>query len=148
MKDLKDCKIAIVADWLTSRGGAERVVLVLADLFPQADIFTSVYRPEIFPELAHRPVKTSFLQTMPWGKKHQLWPQLRPLAFELLDLDDYDIVISSASAEAKGVLTKPATLHICYCHTPTRYYWSHYHYYLQHPEFGILNPIVKLVWPP
>ena len=147
MKNIEECKIAIVADWLTGRGGAERVVLALADLFPQADIFTSVYKPEIFPELAHRKVITSFLQTMPLGKRHQLWPTLRPLAFELLDLDDYDIVISSASAEAKGVLTKPETLHLCYCHTPTRYYWSHYHYYLQHPEFGALNPIVSWIMP-
>ncbi|MFA5967239.1 MAG: glycosyltransferase [Patescibacteria group bacterium] len=147
MKELSSCKIAIVADWLTSRGGAERVVLALAELFPQADIFTSVYKPEIFPELARRRVITSFLQKMPLGKKHQLWPTLRPLAFELLDLDNYDIVISSASAEAKGVLTKPETLHICYCHTPTRYYWSHYHYYLQHPEYGGFNWLVKLVMP-
>ena len=97
--------------------------------------------------MARRKVITSFLQTMPLGKKHQLWPTLRPLAFELLNLDDYDIVISSASAEAKGVLTKPETLHVCYCHTPTRYYWSHYHYYLQHPEFGWLNPAVRFVIP-
>lgn len=147
MKNISECKIAIVADWLTSRGGAERVVLALSELFPQADIFTSVYKPELFPELARRKVITSFLQTMPGGKKHQLWPTLRPLAFELLNLDDYDIVLSSASAEAKGVITKPETLHICYCHTPTRYYWSHYHYYLQHPEFGMFNPIVSWLMP-
>lgn len=147
MKNIEELKIAIVADWLTSRGGAERVVIALAEAFPRADIFTSVFKPELFPEFAHRKVKTSFLQTMPGGKKHQLWPTLRPLAFELLNLDDYDIVISSASAEAKGVITKPETLHICYCHTPTRYYWSHYHYYLRHPEFGWLNPLVQLVLP-
>ncbi|HCR42337.1 TPA: glycosyltransferase family 4 protein [Patescibacteria group bacterium] len=147
MKNIEELKIAIVADWLASRGGAERVVLALSEIFPQANIFTSVYKPELFPELARRKVITSFLQTMPLGKKHQLWPTLRPLAFELLNLDDYDIVISSASAEAKGVLTKPETLHVCYCHTPTRYYWSHYHYYLQHPEFGWLNPAVRFVIP-
>src|SRR3990172_7063160 len=113
MKRLEECRIAIVADWLASRGGAERVVLALSEIFPQANIFTSVYKPELFPELARRKVITSFLQTMPLGKKHQLWPTLRPLAFELLNLDDYDIVISSASAEAKGVLTKPETQHIC-----------------------------------
>ncbi len=147
MKNIAECKIAIVADWLTSRGGAERVVLALSEAFPQADIFTSVYKSEIFPELVQRKVVTSFLQTMPLGKKHQLWPTLRPLAFELLNLDDYDIVISSAHAEAKGVITKPETLHICYCHTPTRYYWSHYHYYLQHPEFGTFNPIISWIMP-
>ncbi|MEA1909482.1 MAG: glycosyltransferase [Patescibacteria group bacterium] len=147
MQDIKDKKVAIVADWLTSRGGAERVVLAMTELFPNADIFTSVYKPEAFPELKDRNVKTSFLQKWPLGKKHQLWPTLRPLAFEMLDLDNYDIVISSASAEAKGVITKPETLHICYCHTPTRYYWSEYHNYLKHPEFGFLNPIVKFVMP-
>jgi len=147
MKKLEDLKIAIVADWLTSRGGAERVVLTLADLFPNADIYTSVFNAKAFPELAERDVYPSFLQTMPWGKRHQLWPTLRPRAFEEFNLDDYDIVISSASAEAKGVITKPETLHICYCHTPTRYYWSHYHYYLEHPEFGPLNPVVKWIMP-
>lgn len=144
---LEDLKIAIVADWLTSRGGAERVVLDLAEVFPQADIFTSVYKAKLFPELRERQVYTSFLQTMPFGAKHQLWPTLRPKAMEQLNLDDYDLVISSSSAEAKGVITKPETLHICYCHTPTRYYWSHYHYYLRHPEYGVLNPIVHYFMP-
>jgi len=147
MKKLEDLKIAIVADWLTNQAGAERVVLTLADLFPNADIYTSVFKAKAFPELKDRHVYTSFLQTMPFGRRHQLWPTLRPRAFEELNLDNYDIVISSASAEAKGVITKPETLHICYCHTPTRYYWSHYHYYLEHPEYGPLNPIVKWVMP-
>jgi glycosyltransferase involved in cell wall biosynthesis len=147
VKKLEDLKIAIVADWLTNRAGAERVVVTLADLFPNADIYTSVFKPKIFPELKDRNVYTSFLQTMPFGRRHQLWPTLRPRAFEELNLDDYDIVISSASAEAKGVITKPETLHICYCHTPTRYYWSHYHYYLEHPEYGPLNPIIRWIMP-
>lgn len=147
MKKLEDLKIAIVADWLTNRGGAERVALTLSDLFPNADIYTSVFKLRVFPELKDRNVHVSFLQTMPLGQKHQLWPHLRPRAFEEFNLDDYDIVISSASAEAKGVITLPATLHICYCHTPTRYYWSHYHYYLENPEYGPLNPIVKWMMP-
>ncbi|OGB85684.1 hypothetical protein A2994_02925 [candidate division Kazan bacterium RIFCSPLOWO2_01_FULL_48_13] len=147
MKKLEDLKIAIVADWLTNRGGAERVVLALADLFSNADIYTSVFKQQAFPELKNRNVYTSFLQTMLGGKRHQLWPTLRPRAFEEFNLDNYDIVISSASAEAKGVITKPETLHICYCHTPTRYYWSHYHYYLEHPEYGPLNGVVKWMMP-
>ena len=144
---LEDLKVAIVADWLTNRGGAEQVVLELVDIFPQADIFTSVFKAKLFPELKNRQVYTSFLQTMPFGAKHQLWPTLRPKAIEQLDLDNYDLVISSSSAEAKGVITKPETLHICYCHTPTRYYWSHYHYYLRHPEYGMLNPLVSFMMP-
>lgn len=147
MKKLEDLKIAIVADWLTNMGGAERVVLALTDSFPRADIFTSVYKPEVFPQLKNRNVQTSFLQRMFLGKKHQLWPHLRPRAFEEFNLDEYDIVISSSSAEAKGIITKPETLHISYCHTPTRYYWSHYHYYLNNPEFGLFNPLVQIIMP-
>ncbi len=143
----EDLKIAIVADWLTSRGGAEKVVITLANLFPNADIFTSVFNPKLFPELDNRKVVTSFLQKMFLGKKHQLWPHLRPRAFEQLNLDNYDIVISSASAEAKGIITKPETMHICYCHTPTRYYWSHYHYYLSNPEYGVFNSLIKFLMP-
>ena len=146
-KKFEDLKIAIVADWLTARGGAEKVVLALTDIFPQADIFTSVFKSKAFPELSKKRVYTSFLQNMFLGKKHQMWPHLRPRAFEQLDLDNYDIVISSASAEAKGVITKPETFHVCYCHTPTRYYWSHYHYYLNNPEYGILNPLVRFLMP-
>lgn len=146
-KKFEDLKIAIVADWLTARGGAEKVVLALTDIFPQADIFTSVFKPKTFPELSKKRVYTSFLQNMFLGKKHQMWPHLRPRAFEQLDLDNYDIVVSSASAEAKGIITKPETFHVCYCHTPIRYYWSHYHYYLNNPEYGILNPLVRFLMP-
>ncbi len=144
---LQGLKVAIVADWLTDRGGAERVILALADIFPQADIFTSVYKAEAFPELSNRKVITTYLQKWPLKFKHQLFPTLRPKAFESLNLDEYDLVISSASAESKGVLTQPSTLHICYCHTPTRYFWSHYHEYLKAKQFGILDPIAKLFIP-
>ncbi len=144
---LQELKVAIVADWLTDRGGAERVILALADIFPQADIFTSVYKAESFPELSQRKVITTYLQKWPLKFKHQLFPTLRPKAFESLNLDKYDLVISSASAEAKGILTQPSTLHICYCHTPTRYFWSHYHEYLKAKQFGILDPIAKLFIP-
>ncbi len=146
-KRLEELKVAIVADWLTDRGGAERVILALADIFPQADIFASVYKAEAFLELANRKVITTYLQNWPLKFKHQLFPTLRPKAFESLNLDEYDLVISSASAEAKGVLTQPSTLHICYCHTPTRYFWSHYHEYLKAKQFGILDPIAKLFIP-
>lgn len=147
MKDLKTAKVAIVSDWLTSRGGAERVVLSLAKLFPQADIFTTVYKAENFPELTDRNVITTYLQNWPLHLKHQIYLWARPQAIESLNLDDYDIVISSASAEAKGVITKPETIHLCYCHTPTRYFWSHYHEYLKRSEYGLLDPIIKLFVP-
>jgi glycosyltransferase involved in cell wall biosynthesis len=146
--DLTKIRVAIVADWLTDRGGAERVVLELAKIFPQANIFTSVYKAENFPELAHRKVVTTYLQSWPLKFKHQLFAWARPQAMESLDLDGYDIVISSSFAEAKGIITKPSTLHVCYCHTPTRYYWSHYHQYLADNQFGALDWLVKLFAPP
>lgn len=136
-------KVAIVADWLTSRGGAERVVLSLADLFPNADIFTTVYKPENFPELKDRRVATTYMQKWPLKFKHQVYIWARPQAVESMNLDSYDLVISSASAEAKGIITKPETLHVCYCHTPTRYFWSHYHDYLKRSEFGLFDFLIK-----
>ena len=147
VKQLDDLKVAIVADWLTDRGGAERVILELAKIFPQADIFTSVYKAENFPELANRRVVTSYLQNWPLRFKHQVYSWARPKAFESLNLDAYDLVISSSSAEAKGVITQPYTTHLCYCHTPTRYYWSNYHQYMKANQFGLFDPIVKWFLP-
>lgn len=147
VKKLDELKVAIVADWLNSRGGAERVVLLIAEMFPKADIYTSVFNESAFPELKNRNVYTTYLQNLPLRFKHQLFATLRPKAFESLNLDKYDLVISSAHAEAKGVLTKPETLHISYCHTPTRYLWSHYHEYLAQNQFGLLDPIFKSFMP-
>lgn len=144
---MEPLKVAIVADWLTDRGGAERVILAIADMFPEADIYTSVFKAEAFPELAQRNVVTSYIQKWPLKFKHQFYAWARPAAFESFNLDVYDLVISSASAEAKGVITKPNTLHICYCHTPTRYYWSHYQQYLQQRMFGPLDFLVKWIMP-
>jgi hypothetical protein len=124
------------------------------EIFPKADIFTSVFFPPknkisllnfSFTKEGNkgdRKIFTSFIQKIPFlNKSHKLALVLRPRAFESFDLSGYDIVISSSSAESKGVITKPETLHICYCHTPTRYFWSHYHEYINMMEFGILNPI-------
>lgn len=146
-KKFADLKVAIVTDWLTNRGGGERVFLLFAEMFPQADIYTSVFRASTFPELSGRKVYVSHLQKSPLRNKHQLFAMMRPAVFESFDLDNYDLVISVTSAEAKGVLTKPETPHICYCHTPTRYYWSHYHGYLKEKQLGLLDPLVKLIMP-
>jgi glycosyltransferase involved in cell wall biosynthesis len=141
-------RVALVHDWLTNFAGAERVLVSLHELFPQAPIYTSVYCPEEFPQLAGADVRTSFLQKMPFARsRHQVFPLLRTVAFERFDLSDYDVVISSSHAEGKGVITPPQTLHICYCYTPIRYYWSGYHHYLRNPRYGILNPFIKLVMP-
>lgn len=144
----KKPKVAIVHDWLTNQGGGERVVWALHQAYPEAPIYTSVFDPEALPQFKGLDVRTSFLQNWPLAKtKHQLFPTLRTMAFESFDLSDYDVVISSSSAEAKGVITKPGTLHVCYCHTPTRYYWSDYAQYRRNTGFGILSPLVRLAMP-
>lgn len=141
-------KIAFVHDWLTNLAGAEQVLLAMHELYPEAPIYTSVFCKEKFPQLKNVKVIPSFLQKVPFGKsKHQMFPHLRTIAFEQFDLSKYDVVISDGHAEAKGVITKPETIHICYCHTPIRYYWSNYHEYIKNPRYGFLNPLVKLGMP-
>lgn len=143
-------KIAIVHDWLTNMGGAENVVLALAEAFPGAPIYTSVYDPEKMPAFKNLDIRTTKLQK--WPKKlrklHKLFPTMRVRAFQELDLSEFDIIISSSSAEAKQVKkTRPGQIHICYCHTPIRYYWSHYKEYKKDPGFGWANWLVRLAMP-
>ena len=147
--DINNKKIAIVCDWIKDWWGAELVLEHFLKIFPNADIFTSVFFQDNNPLFKWRKIKTSFIQKIPiLNKSHKLALTLRPLAFESFDLSEYDIVISSSSAESKWVITKPETLHIVYCHTPTRYFWSHYHEYLNMMEFGwILNFIWKKTAP-
>ena len=141
-------RTALVHEWLTNVAGSERVLLALHELYPEAPVYTSVFVPGEFPELAGADVRTSFMQRIPGAKtKHQAFPFLRTVAFERFDLSAYDVVLSSSHAEAKGVITRPETLHICYCYTPIRYYWSGYHHYLENPRFGALSPLVKAVMP-
>jgi glycosyltransferase involved in cell wall biosynthesis len=144
-------KIAIVHDWLTIMGGAETVVLELHKLFPKAPIYTSVYNPAAVPAFKNAEVRTTYLQTrLPkfLRYKHILWPVLRAQAFRKLDLSEFDIIISSSSAEAKAVRkTRPDQVHIAYIHTPIRYYWSHYEEFKNEFKFGILTPIIRPVIP-
>ncbi len=121
----KQLRIAFVYDRINKWGGAERVLLALHELWPDAPIYTAVYDrgrarwADVFT------VRPSFMQYIPLAKNHHEWfPWLTPMAFESFMFDDYDVVISVTSAEAKFVITKPHTLHICYCLTPTRYLWS------------------------
>lgn len=143
---MKHPKIAIVYDWLTTMGGAEPLLLELHKLYPDAPIYTSVYNKEAMPAFKDCDVRTTYLQK--WlpkfiRYKHVLWPVLRAHAFRKLDLSEYDIIISSASAEAKAVKKRPDAVHICYCHTPTRYYWSHYEEFKNEFNFGFLTPIIR-----
>lgn len=146
----KSPKIAIVADWLTNMGGAEKVVYALHEAFPDAPIYTSVYTPETMPDFAKCDIRTTKLQNMPKFLRgfHKFFPMFRVRAFRDLDLDEFDIIISSSSAEAKQIKkTRPEQLHICYCHTPIRYYWSHYEEYRADPGFGKLNWVIRTAMP-
>lgn len=127
-------KVAIVHDWLVIYGGAERVLEHIIDLYPDADVFSLI---DFVSEdqrhfLRGKTPKTSFLQKLPGAKNHyrKMLP-LMPLAIEQLDLSHYDLIISSHYSVAKGVLTGPNQTHVCYCHSPMRYAWDHYHEYLR-----------------
>lgn len=147
---MKAPKIVIVHDWLTNMGGAEKVVLALHEAFPDAPIYTSTFVPESMPAFKNLDVRTTYLQKLPrpLAKLHKFLPMLRVHAFRKLDLSEFDIIISSSSAESKQVRkTRPNQIHICYCHTPVRYYWSHYDEYKRDPGFGKLNWLIKLIMP-
>jgi len=142
---LKQLKIALVCDWLTNSGGAEKIILALHQLFPKAPIYTTVYNPDRMPGFENAIIHTSYLQHMPWAKnKHQLYLNFMPSVFEQFDLNAYDIVISSSHSCAKGVITKPETLHVSYCHSPMRYAWENSHEYIREYE---IHPFIKTVAP-
>lgn len=126
-------KIAIVADWMTTMGGAEKVLECWSRMFPDAEFFTTVWVPGALPFAEKHPIHTSYLQALPLAlrKRHQLLFSLLPTAVESLDLRGFDLVISSASFVAKGVITDETAVHICYCHTPTRYFWDEWQYFLK-----------------
>ncbi len=127
---LDQVKIAIVCDWLTVYGGAERVVYEMHQLFPKAPIYTSLYNPKACSVFKDAEVRESRLRWIPFGRHlHRLFLPLMPLAFEQMDLSHFDIVLSSSHSAAKGVITKPGTLHVSYCHSPMRYVWDHSHEY-------------------
>lgn len=140
-------RVAIVCDWLTGTGGAERVVLELHRRFPDAPIYTSQYNadPKIWygdKWFDEADVRTGWLQKLPLGIRKFL-PILRAWYFSHLDLSEYDLVISSSGAEAKGVKAGQA-IHVCYMHAPTHYYWARYDEYLKNPGFGRLDPLARL----
>ncbi|MDT0508394.1 glycosyltransferase [Novosphingobium sp. MMS21-SN21R] len=124
-------RVALIHYWLVGMRGGERVLERLLHLYPDADIFTHVYVPEAVSEtIRARRVQTTFIQGLPWAKRlYQKYLPLMPLALEHLDLRGYDLVISSESGPAKGVIAAPDALHVCYCHSPMRYLWDHFHDY-------------------
>ncbi|MBI4262458.1 glycosyltransferase [Candidatus Uhrbacteria bacterium] len=160
-------RLALVHDFLVQHGGAEEVLKVFHDVWPEAPIYTLVHDPKklgsLFSSadlsaglsakalasaeaLAKADVRPSFIQRMPFGKrKYQWFLPLMPTAIERHDLMGYDVVLSSSSAFAKGVITSPETLHISYCHTPTRYLWTDTHRYMH--ERGTMPPLRLLMHP-
>lgn len=134
-------RVAIVHYWFVGRRGGERVIEALCELFPQADLFTLVAdRGTLSPELKKHKLTTSFLQDLPGARRvHRYLLPLYPLAVEQFDLRGYDLVISSESGPAKGVLTSPDTCHVCYCLTPMRYLWNFYHDYKEGSNLGMLG---------
>jgi glycosyltransferase involved in cell wall biosynthesis len=124
-------RVAIVHHWFVTRGGGERVAEVLAEMFPDADIFALMIDDDQFPQgVAGRSVRGSLLQRVPGARRiHRHLLPLYPIAVEQLDLTSYDLVLTSDSGPMKGVITRPGAVQICYCHSPMRYLWDNTHAY-------------------
>lgn len=149
-------KVALVCDWLTNVGGAEKVLLELHHLYPKAPIYTSKYNKKGIDWFDKAEVRTGWLQVFPTCLRRVLGP-LRQWYFSHLDLSEYDLIISVTGAEAKSVksgkwlhekgkknVKNLKGIHISYCHVPTQYYWQMYDTYVENPGFGVLNPVVRL----
>ena len=136
-------KTAVVVDWLTEGfGGGERVIKAVHDMFPDAPIYTSQYRPKKTGWLGSADVRTGWLNSLPIALR-RFTPFLRQRYFSHLDLSTYDVVISITGAEAKAVKTRQDALHISYMHAATQYYWTLYDQYMENPGFGWLNPLAR-----
>jgi glycosyltransferase involved in cell wall biosynthesis len=138
-------KVAIIHDYLNQYGGAERVLECFMDLFPDAPVFTIIADLSRMPiRFQNVDIRTSFVQSIPFSKRHyKKLISFFPLAVEQFDLRKYDLILSTSSAFAKGVITNPYQKHVCYCHTPMRYVWDLYHQYLEENK----NPIYRLMLP-
>ena len=133
-------RVAIIHDYLNQYGGAERVLEALHTLYPTAPVYTSIYDPAAMPD-AYRTwdIRTSWMQRLPgWRRHFQKYFLLYPSAFESFDLGDYDLIISSSSAYAKGIIPAAHACHICYCHTPMRFAWRTGDY-IRREGFGLLQ---------
>jgi glycosyltransferase involved in cell wall biosynthesis len=124
-------KVAIIHYWLVGMRGGEKVIEALCEMYPQADIFTHVYVPDMVSEtIRHHKIIPTFINALPRSRTmYKTYLPLMPLALEQCDLRGYDLVISSESGPAKGIIPPAEALHVCYCHTPMRYIWNMYHDY-------------------
>ena len=149
VKDLKDLKVAIVHDFLVTLGGAEKVTLALSQIFPQAPIYTLLYNPSLGKDLPGKKIIVSNLQHLyRWFKlPSKFLLPLMPQAIESFDFSNYDVVISSNNSFAGGILTTPETLHLSYCHSPTRYLWDATHTYVEDQSLPALvrNYVYKML---
>lgn len=140
-------KVAFIHDHLTQSGGAERVLEALQAIWPEAPTYTLLYdKQRMGDQFGHRDIRPSFLQSMPLALSKSRWYlPLMPTATESYDLSKYNVIISSSSAFSKGIIPASDALHICYCHTPTRYLWSDTHNYVQ--ELNVPSPVKRLLPP-
>lgn len=138
-------KVALVYDRINKWGGAERILLQLHEMFPNAPVYASVYDPIAAPWAKDLEIHTSFLEKIPVARRHhEFFALLMPIAFESFDFDEYDLVISLSSEAAKGIVTKPGTRHITICLTPTRYLWSEYALYFPSKTARVLlSPLIS-----
>lgn len=122
---------AIVTDWLNQFGGAARVLMEFHELFPEAPVYTAVHEPSrLPPAMQEWDIRPTFLRRVPIARRrHQPFLPLMPLALEQLDLTEFDMVVTTSSACAKGIIPPPGALNTCYCYTPCRYIWDLYHEY-------------------
>lgn len=139
-------KVALIHDHLAQDGGAERVLRALSDMYAEAPIYTLLAEKAVAKNFP-RHIETSIIQRLPGGVKHYQWYMpFMPMAVEFFDLNGFDVVISDASAFAKGVITGTETLHICYCHTPTRYLWDYTHRYINELHYNrYFKKIISLI---
>ncbi len=138
-------RTAIVHYWFVGMRGGEKVVEALCRLYPDADIFTHVWSPAaVSPTIRAHRVRTSFIASLPGAARHyKSYLPLMPMALEQLDLRGYDLVISSESGPAKGIIPPAGALHICYCHSPMRYIWNMFHDYRERT-----SGLKRLLMPP
>jgi glycosyltransferase involved in cell wall biosynthesis len=142
-------RVAIIHDYLNQYGGAERVLEALHELFPAAPIYTSIYDPAVMPvAMRSWDIRTSWMQRLPsWRRLFRAYFPLYPSAFERFDLSDHDLIISSSSAYAKGVIPAPRARHLCYCHTPMRFAWRTEAYVEREGLGGLARAAIGLTLP-
>ncbi len=137
-------KTALVHDWLTGMRGGEKVLEVLCELFPQADLFTLVHNPGSVSQLIeNRRIFTAFTNRLPFkARRYRYYLPLFPTAIELFNFKGYDLILSTSHCAAKGVRTPPDALHISYLHTPMRYVWDMYEEYFGADKIGAVQRVI------